>query len=254
MPAWTWEYVAKLQSKFDEITDKLDERLDDITSGKTAPAIEDIAIGSARHVSAAVLFFDIANFSSRTESPDIDALKETLYMLDCVIPMTMQVIYDHGGYVEKNTGDGVMGIVGVGDQAASAVNSALTAATVSFYVLNKIVNPHLEGRGIPRVEPKIGIDYGKTLLARIGLPTGSAKHDRNFITAVGPTANIASKIEDLAAAGQIFAGNNVKNNAWDFRQGYFEEVTPVDWTWIYVASGERYHVYHYDAYRKDPEA
>jgi adenylate cyclase len=254
MPAWTWDYVWKLQSKLDDITDKLDDRLDDVTAGRIAPAIDDITIGSGRRVSAAILFFDISGFSSLTSSADDDQLKKTLYMLDCVIPMTMQVVFDHGGYVEKNTGDGVMAIIGAGETTEVAVNAALSIATISFYVLNKLVNPHLASVGIDPVEAKIGIDHGDTVLARIGLPTGNAKHHRNFITAVGPTANIASKLEDCASAGQILVGDQIRSHAWENREQFFSPVSISNWTWIYVQSGAPYQSWHYDAFRKDPTA
>ena len=117
-------------------------------------------------------------------------------MLDCVIPMVMQVIHDHDGYVEKNTGDGVMAVFGV-DEADQGANAALDAALTIFYVQKVLVNPYLAGLGIPPVAARIGIDLGPLLLARIGVASGTARQQRNFLTAVGPAAKCGLQVQTI---------------------------------------------------------
>jgi class 3 adenylate cyclase len=180
MPAWTTPYRDTLRERFNTLTAGLRDRLDAVAAGRIAPAVDDITIGSGRSLRAAVLFFDIRGFSTRTGSPDPQELKRTLLMLDCVIPMVMNVIHDHGGYVEKNTGDGVMGIIGADGTDAEAANDSLDTALTIFYTLSTIVNPFLTQLGIPPVNARIGIDMGPLLLARIGVPTGGARLARNF--------------------------------------------------------------------------
>jgi hypothetical protein len=82
---WTVEYYNSLGERLAKIVDGLLERLEAIIQGRSAPEIETIPIGSARYVRAAVLFFDIRGFSTRTASPEPATL--TLAMLDCVIPI-----------------------------------------------------------------------------------------------------------------------------------------------------------------------
>ena len=115
-------------------------------------------------------------------------------MLNCVIPMVMHVVYDFGGYVEKNTGDGLLAIVGVEEEDQKPANIAIDIALVSLYLLTKLINPYLETIDITPVKAWITNDCGFHLLARVGVPKGSAKLDRSFLTAIGPTANIASKL------------------------------------------------------------
>ncbi|MGJ8593070.1 MAG: adenylate/guanylate cyclase domain-containing protein [Aquaticitalea sp.] len=253
MPNWNLKYWLELNNQFNSLTEDLEDRVESITSGRKTPALDEINIGSGRKMSAAVLFFDIRGFTNRTSSSDDNKLKETLYLLNCVIPMVMKIIYDHGGYIEKNTGDGIMAIIGTEDDDIKASNQALSASTVIFYCLNHMINPHLERVNIQKVDARIGIDIGNILITRIGLPSGTSKHKRNFLTVVGPTANIASKIQNMSATNEIWVGDLIKRYAYDWRINYFKEKTPTDWTWNYSSSGNKYKVWQYNAVKLNPE-
>lgn len=252
MPKWDLDYLNSLKTRFSAIQTGLSDRIEAVVRGRVAPAPEAIPIGSGRSVRAAVLFFDIRHFTTMTGSAEPQDLKRTLVMLDCVIPMVMHVIHDIEGYVEKNTGDGVMAVIGVDKTDADAADDALNAATTIFYVLHNVVNPALASIGIAQIQARIGIDLGNILLARVGVATGSARFDRNFIAAVGPAANLACKLQGMADTDQIWVGDNIARNAAEWRKPFFVEVTPVDWTWTWNRSWVhvRYSVWHYAAEKK----
>jgi class 3 adenylate cyclase len=254
MPSWNLEYYKSLQEKFNSITDGLDTRIEKVIDGRTAPALDDITIGSGRKMRAATLFFDIREFSNRNGSADLHSLKKTLVMLDCVIPMVMQIVYDNGGYVEKNTGDGIMALLGVEADDKTAANNALNTATTIFYVLKNIVNPFLTTQKIDPVNARIGIDLGTILIARVGLPSGTSKHQRNFLTAVGPSANLASKIQQEGGTNEIWTGDLIYQNAEEYRKKYFKVKTPANWTWTYAGDeNKKYNIWEYDAVRTEPK-
>jgi adenylate cyclase len=252
MPRWDIDYLNSLRTRFSAIHTGLSDRIEAVVRGRVAPAPEAIPIGSGRAVRAAVMFFDIRHFTTMTGSAEPEDLKRTLVMLDCVIPVVMHVVHDVEGYVEKNTGDGVMAVIGVDKTDAEAANAGLDAATTIFYVLQNVVNPALEAMGIVGIQARIGIDLGNILLARVGVATGSARFDRNFITAVGPAANLASKLQGMAGTDQIWVGDNIARNAAEWRRPFFVEVTPMDWTWTWNRPWEhiRYSVWHYAAEKK----
>lgn len=253
MPLWNRSYYDSLVEQFQQITDGLDDRLDKVVAGRTTPKPESIRIGSARKVSAATCFFDIDNFSSRTGSANPDTLKSALLLLDCVIPSIMQVMYDHGGYVEKNTGDGIMAIIGADSDDQKTADDALDAAAASLFVVDELVNPYLQTHGVDKVSAKLGIDLGNLLIARIGRPTGSAPHPRNFLTAVGPAANIAHSLQDYAPPNSILVGDFVKRGASGWHDGYFRNVTPSWWNWVYSnAPSVTYNVWEYTRRRIKP--
>ena len=254
MKLWTHEYHEELKTRFDDLTRQIPERMGQITDGRVAPSLDDLAIGSARQMNAAVLFFDIVGFTDRTSSDDETTLRRTLSMLDALIPTVMQIIYDHRGYVEKNTGDGVMALFTDGAHAEK-VGSALDAAVTVFYVLRMFVNPYLEAKGVPPVDARIGIDYGKLLISKIGVHSGSADHQRNFLTAVGPTANIACRLQQHAGTNEIWVGDLVALNAPAWRQQMsFVGATIAGWPWVYVPSGQPYSVWHFTENRAEPIA
>lgn len=234
MPTWDSAYLQSLTERFGKILEGLTSRLQAVAEGRTAPGLEDLAIGSARKQRAAVLFFDIRSFSLRTGSPLDADLRNSLLLVDCVLPIMMHLVYDHGGYVEKNTGDGIMALFGVDGDDVSAANDALGVATAMFYVLENLVNPVLVKVGIAAVRARIGIDFGPVLISRVGVPTGSSKHVRNFLAAVGPAANLACHLQEMAGTNEIWVGDLIRRNAFDWRQRFFVETTPPGWHWNYV--------------------
>ena len=249
MPNWTSTYEEELQASFRELTTALPTRLRQVVTGRTTPALEALTIGSAREVAATVLFFDIEGSTSRTPTGHSAHLRTTLATLNCVIPMMSRVVTDHDGYIEKNTGDGLMAIFGPSDSSA---NDALDAATTCFYVLREIVNPFLTANGIARVDARIGIDHGQILLARIGLPTGGADNQRNFLTAIGPAANIAFRLQDVAGTNGICVGDRVRQRASPTRVNHFQAFVPPDWTWVFEGTQNPYWVWKYIERRTRP--
>jgi class 3 adenylate cyclase len=252
---WSIEYIVSLRSEFKDIIDALPDRLNATTSGRVVPEPEDLSIGSGRKFRGAVLFFDIRGFTNRTGSPNEEGLKNTLYMLNTVIPMVMKLVHDHGGYVEKNTGDGLMAIIGAeaGITNQEASKAALEVAISIFYILSHIINPHLIEKGIEPVNARIGIDIGDLLIAKIGVPRGSAAQDRSFLTAVGPCANLACKLQQLAGTNEIWVGDLVKTYAPSEWQEWFINKTPTNnWTWIYEGTSNTYRAWHFNAWRNHP--
>jgi adenylate cyclase len=255
MPAWTRTYYEQLIERFEAITLNLDERLDDVVEGRVAPAIDDLSIGTARKLEAAILVFDIRGFTDRLADDDDETIRDALHMLDCVIPMLMHLVHDHAGYVEKNTGDGLLAVfAAVGGNNTAAVEAALNTAGIGFYLLRNLVNPYLYGQGIDPVDARIGIDFGKTLIARLGVPRGTAKHDRSFLTVVGATPNIATRIQGLAGTNQIWIGDLAYRLAaqWRHDKNLFRDVTPYDWKWQYRQSLDAYRVWRYTGVRNAP--
>ena len=243
-------YRAEIQNKVPQLL----RRLDAVANGRVAPAVDDIVIGSGRNVTACVIFFDIRGFTQLTSSDDPNTLKRTLFLLNCVIPAMMRVMYRYSAYVEKNTGDGLMAILGVETNAQETAKNALDAAAEMFYVLHYLVNPVLAAQGIQPVDARIGMDMGPLLLARIGLPTGSAAHERSSLTAVGPAANRASKLQGFAGTNEIWCGDAIQRAAPFDKLHLFADVTPTNWDWHYTGSQAPYRCWRYAGVTPDPFA
>ena len=243
MPIWNRAYYGSLSFRFRGITEGLKSRLEGIVAGRVLPSAAAIPIGSARKMNAAVLFFDIRGSSNRSGYV-------ALYTLDIVIPMIMQIVHDHDGYIEKNTGDGVMAII-TGMDEKNASSGSLEIAMTCFYVLKNLINPHLAALGIPAVDARIGIDFGELLVARIGTPQGSAKQERSFLTAIGDAANIACRLQEQAGTNQIWVGNMLRSLAPQDWQGFFKPVFPAEWTWVISGTTLPYPAWHFSAERPE---
>lgn len=150
-----------------------------------------------------------------------------------------------------------MAVIGIGEEPATATNAALSIATSTFYALRKIVNPAMAPLGIPAVSARIGIDFGTILLARVDVSTGTARVERSFLTAVGPAANLACKLQGMAGTDEIWCADLVRQLAWESRHKFFIDVTPASSPWTYynnagVNLGIPYKVWHFNAERVDP--
>lgn len=255
MPRFNFLIATEYRRLLRNALPQLLRRMDAVADGRATPTLEGMLIGSGRKVTAAIVFFDICGFTGLTSSDDPQTLKRTLLLLNCVIPAMMRVLYRHGGYVEKNTGDGLMAVLGVETPSEVTANSALDVAEELFYVLHHIVNPILLEQGIDAVDARIGIDMGQILISRIGVPNGTSLHPRNALTAVGPAANRASKLQGKAGVNEVWCGDSIRNSARSDRLHLFDCVTPDDWPWIYGNNASaRYHCWRYNGVADDPFA
>lgn len=251
---WNKEYYQELCNRFGSIVDTLDDRISAISDGTINPVLEGLAIGSAKKYRASVVFYDICSFSKRVQSSKTEVLNNALITLDVMLPLLINIVFDYGGYVEKNTGDGIMAIFGIGEDDAKIADITLNSMTTMNYVITHIVNPYLKKRSIDPVNGRFGADLGEVYISRIGSSKGRSEHEHSFLTVLGPTANIASHINDLALENQIYVGNNIKKYIVDYRQEFFKDVTPSDWKWIYGDdSSKKYYIWHYNAVKTAPK-
>lgn len=147
---------------------------------------EKMSLGSARR-RATILFSDIRGFTSISEQlqPEevVDLLREYLTTMT-------EIVFKHGGVVDKFIGDAVMALYGVplpyDDHAARAVRTALemqerTAALAPRWTAKC---------GVP-LRIGVGIHTGEVVAGTIG----SAQ--RLEYTAIGDTVNLTSRLESM---------------------------------------------------------
>jgi adenylate cyclase len=139
--------------------------------------------------SAAVWFSDLRGFTAIGEESDPEALVATLNdYFDAVVPP----IYALGGEVLKYIGDAVLAVFphrGF-DSANAACRAALDAARGANALLEHI-NARRRDSGLAQLGHGIGLASGTYSYGNIGA------RERLDFTAVGPTVNLASRIEGL---------------------------------------------------------
>jgi adenylate cyclase len=140
-----------------------------------------------------VLFADIRGFTAISEKVNPE---KVVNLLNKYFSAMTEVIFAHGGTLDKYMGDGLMAIFGAPtvheEDALNAVKAAITMQK-TLEPLNK----ELVAEGYGRISIGIGLHTGEATVGYIG------SNMRSEYTAIGDTVNLASRLESNAQGGQI---------------------------------------------------
>jgi adenylate cyclase len=244
----TSDYWKQQIDRIHSVLDKINERADAIVAGRQVPEEQILLLGTGRHLSMAVLFLDICDFSKRPSGAPIEQAV-TVHVFNLLFTELIRIAEDYGGTVEKNTGDGLMVYFEDGGGTPAEVGSkrAVAAALTMFYTTERAINPILERSSIPPIKFRIGIDHGEVTIAELG----AARRFRSRV-AIGATANIASKILDVAGPGELILGNEVHKRLPPGWTNQFSQIHTTQTGWVYLASGEHYLFHRYVGRWKEP--
>jgi class 3 adenylate cyclase/tetratricopeptide (TPR) repeat protein len=137
-----------------------------------------------------VLFADVTGSTELGERLDPEAVRR---VMERYFELAQRVITRHGGTVEKFIGDAVMAVFGVPtiheDDALRAIRAAADLRAE-----------------LPGLNVELRRDYGTTLELRLGVNTGEAVTATDEWLAVGDAVNIAARLEQAAAPGEVLLG------------------------------------------------
>jgi class 3 adenylate cyclase len=152
---------------------------------------EDFMAGRRKEVS--VLFSDLRGFTTVSEKLDVDVV---VRMLNEHLDAMTQVIFEHGGTVDKFIGDCVMAIFGAPLPMENHAKTALEAAHAMRQRHAEICEKW-EGQGLPGVKVGIGLHTGEVFVGNIG---GEAM---SSYTVIGDHVNLASRLEGVSGPDEI---------------------------------------------------
>ena len=155
--------------------------LDAILSGEL------LASGQGERRTLCVLFSDIRNFTSRSETQPPEAI---VSLLNRYFAEMTQCVHAHGGTVDKFIGDGLMAFFGAPASSANCARDAFDAAVEMLERLDRL-NAELAAEGLETVAIGVGLHLGEVVVGHIG------SHDRHEYTVIGDTVNTASRLEAL---------------------------------------------------------
>jgi len=140
-----------------------------------------------------VLFSDIRGFTSMSEtmSPDSIASLLTDYFTEMV-----DVIFAHGGTLDKFIGDAIMALWGAPIAHADDPDRAVQAA-IGMQRSLAALNEKWASEGRPQIGVGIGINYGEAFAGNIG------SHLRLEYTVIGDVVNTASRLCSKAGKGEV---------------------------------------------------
>jgi len=153
------------------------------------------SMGERRQIT--VLFADLSNFTAL--SSELDA-EQTHALLNRYFETVDGIVERYGGTIDKHNGDNVMAVFGAPiahtDDPRRAVRAALD-------IHNSMTE--LSGTLGRELSAHIGIAGGQVVASG----TGSDAHREYTVT--GDTVNLASRLDDMAAAGETLASEAVWN-------------------------------------------
>jgi adenylate cyclase len=146
-----------------------------------------------------VLFADIRGFTSFAEK-EKDKPEKVVGLLNRYFSAMSEIIFAHGGTLDKYIGDGLMALFGAPTATPGDAKNALkTAVTMQKRIVE--LNKELQIEGYDSVTVGIGLHTGEATIGYIG------SDQRSEYTAIGDTVNIAARLESNAKPGQILASD-----------------------------------------------
>ncbi|HLA10290.1 MAG TPA: adenylate/guanylate cyclase domain-containing protein [Pyrinomonadaceae bacterium] len=140
-----------------------------------------------------VLFADIRGFTRISEHAPPERI---VGLLNKYFSAMTDIIFAHGGTLDKYLGDGLMALFGAPTTTPEDANNALNAA-VAMQRRMLGINQELQADGFPELGIGIGLHTGEVTVGYIG------SERRSEYTAIGDTVNTASRLQANAIAGQI---------------------------------------------------
>jgi class 3 adenylate cyclase len=153
---------------------------------------------------ATVVFADLAGSTALGERLDVERLRDV--MGTYYEAMRAEVVAN-GGIVDKFIGDAVMAIFGVPAAYEDHADRALRAAFSMQYRLRELGTSVPAARGL-ELEMKIGVNSGEILV-----PAGVAPDPGTF---TGDVVNVAARLEQHAAPGQILVSERTARASRSF--------------------------------------
>ena len=174
--------------------------------------IDNVSLGGKKK-DITVLFADIRNFTTITESMDASS---TTKILNEYFSALVPIIEEHKGILNKFVGDAVLAVFG---DPVESENHALDAVQCANKMLAKVklLQEKWLEEGKPKIEIGIGIATGETFIGNIG------SQNRLEYTVIGDTVNTANRIESY---NKVYKTNFlISETTYDRVKKYVDAIT-----------------------------
>lgn len=146
----------------------------------------------------AVMFADITNFTSLSETMEPETITQ---FLNIFFEVADDCIHRNGGVIDKYIGDCVMAFWLDTDKGLAAEKACLAALEIKKGLSARCEN--IYRRFKCELEFSAGINYGDSIIGDVG-----SKNRQDF-TVIGDAVNIASRLQNIAPAGGIYISSSV---------------------------------------------
>ncbi len=112
-----------------------------------------------------------------------------------------EIVYSHGGLVDKFMGDAIMVVFGLPEYRQDDLERAIACAVEMQRAMLEL-NEQMSAQGYPRLYMGIGINTGEVVVGRLG---SDLHHE---YTIIGDEVNLAFRIEAYSLRGQILLSDH----------------------------------------------
>lgn len=135
----------------------------------------------------------------------------------------IRVISDFGGTVYKSLGDEIIGVFPIPKSGwIPIIDDSIRCACYIRDVTKYAISPVAESSSLPKIQCRIGVDYGEAQIVDIGVKG-------IFLSGeiLGHVMNIAAKIRANAQSGEIAIGENLHQQLHVSYKLHCKELTPL---------------------------
>ena len=154
--------------------------------------IDDIM--ESKELIATILFADIVGFTRLSETMPP---REINIILNRYFSRMTDIVFSHGGTLDKYIGDGLMAVFGAPMEKEDDAERAVRTALEIRRQLTAMMKTTSADR---RFDIRIGLNTGRVVAGNIGSPK------RMEYTVIGDPVNVASRLESIAKPNQIIIG------------------------------------------------
>jgi adenylate cyclase len=177
---------------------------------------------NGNYLDIAVVMADISSFSAYVRDTKDDRI--TQQVLTAFYSQTRHAVHECGGMLYQFVGDEVVGLFGFPDRKPGYIADALDCAK-ALLDIGASTSEHWQRR-IDNVQEKHGVHVGIAMGALNLMPL--RPFARSHIGFIGDALNIAARLMDRAAPGEIVVSNTFYNALDEDKQAEFGENPPID--------------------------
>ncbi len=163
-----------------------------------------LALGGERR-EVSILFADVVAFTPLAETRKAE---EVVALLNELFTVLTEVVFRHGGVVDKFVGDAIMAVWGAPVAHEDHAIRALRAAEDMMRFLETAADDWRTRYGV-EIRLGVGINSGEAIVGNIG----SSK--RMEYTVIGDVVNVAARLETIATPNQVLVGGGTRDLVGD---------------------------------------
>ncbi len=173
-----------------------------------------LALGGERR-EVSVLMSDLSGFSALSERLEPERVVE---LLNVYLGKMTEIIDEYGGTIDEFIGDAILVIFGAPIPRTDHAERGVACAVAMQREMSN-VNEEMARRGLPVLEMGVAVNTGEVVVGNIG----SEKRAKYGV--VGSPVNLTSRIQALAASGEVVITTTTKDAAGEsIRVGTSREV------------------------------